>query len=189
MFSDLKVHWWCLPWCYSWCYPYHTLLCRSQISGANRTLVCQPEPRRMQSSRPRSRTTWISQGESSTRIWRSLWIHLERLLFNSPLFFLCNRRKLEEKAKLYEQMTKGDFPGERRWYSTDLALWMKKINDHITTMFSCDLLDEETEGLFLVDFTQKIIDKREAHRQRDRDEEERCHSPPLPPPQNPEDEW
>lgn len=25
--------------------------------------------------------------------------------------FLYNRHKLEEKAKLYEQMTKGDFPG------------------------------------------------------------------------------
>lgn len=35
-----------------------------------------------------------------------------------------NRRKLEEKAKLYEQMTKGDFPG---WWS---------IND-IILILSC----------------------------------------------------
>uniref|UniRef100_A0A8C6UKB3 Coiled-coil domain containing 174 n=1 Tax=Neogobius melanostomus TaxID=47308 RepID=A0A8C6UKB3_9GOBI len=67
------------------------------------------------------------------------------------------RRKLEEKAKLYEQMSKGDFP------------------------------DEETEGLFLVDFTQKIIDKRnetlsqqEAERER---EEDRVNSSPVPPPE------
>ncbi|KAK7878776.1 hypothetical protein WMY93_030936 [Mugilogobius chulae] len=51
------------------------------------------------------------------------------------------RRKLEEKAKLYEQMSKGDLP------------------------------DEETEGLFLVDFTQKIIDKRRKHSGRWRESE------------------
>ncbi|KAM9534622.1 LOW QUALITY PROTEIN: coiled-coil domain-containing protein 174 [Salvelinus alpinus] len=54
--------------------------------------------------------------------------------------------KLEEKVKLYEQMTKGDFPGI------------------------------ETEGLFLVDFTQKIIDKRENHAQ----ERERIERAPPP---------
>uniref|UniRef100_A0A8C3A4Y5 Coiled-coil domain containing 174 n=1 Tax=Cyclopterus lumpus TaxID=8103 RepID=A0A8C3A4Y5_CYCLU len=73
-----------------------------------------------------------------------------------------SKRKLEEKAKLYEQMTKGDFP------------------------------DEETEGLFLVDFTQKIIDqKREMHAQKktERDDEERHNSSPVPPPQNSEEEW
>lgn len=26
--------------------------------------------------------------------------------------FIHNRQKLEEKAKLYDQMTKGDFPGQ-----------------------------------------------------------------------------
>lgn len=51
------------------------------------------------------------------------------------------------------------------------------------------MLDEETEGLFLVDFTQKIIDKREAHLQKDRDEEDRDNLPPVPPPQNPDEEW
>ncbi|XP_060925831.1 coiled-coil domain-containing protein 174 isoform X2 [Limanda limanda] len=72
-----------------------------------------------------------------------------------------SRRKLEEKAKLYEQMTKGDFP------------------------------DEETEGLFLVDFTQKIIDqKRETFAQmnRERDEEE-DNTTPIPAPENPDEEW
>ncbi|XP_062256639.1 coiled-coil domain-containing protein 174 isoform X2 [Platichthys flesus] len=72
-----------------------------------------------------------------------------------------SRRRLEEKAKLYEQMTKGNFP------------------------------DEETEGLFLVDFTQKIIDqKREtfAQRNREKDEEEDC-SIPIPAPENPDEEW
>lgn len=70
------------------------------------------------------------------------------------------RRKLEEKAKLYEQMTKGDFP------------------------------DEETEGLYLVDFTQKIIDKkRETQREIERDDEERESSSPIPAPQNPDEEW
>ncbi|XP_077430215.1 coiled-coil domain-containing protein 174 [Vanacampus margaritifer] len=72
------------------------------------------------------------------------------------------KSKLEEKAKLYEQMTKGHFP------------------------------DEETEGLYLVDFAQKIIDKRrETHRQKDADseEEERARLSPVPPPQNPDEEW
>ncbi|XP_036387755.1 coiled-coil domain-containing protein 174 [Megalops cyprinoides] len=76
------------------------------------------------------------------------------------------KRKLEEKAKLYEQMTKGDFP------------------------------DEESESLFLVDFTQKIIDqKRELQTccERQRSEQEQGEGsedvPPIPPPQNPEEEW
>ncbi|KAF7664288.1 hypothetical protein LDENG_00181240 [Lucifuga dentata] len=70
------------------------------------------------------------------------------------------RRKLEEKAKLYEQMTKGDFP------------------------------DEETEGLFLVDFTQKIIDKkREMQREAEREDEERDSASPIPAAQNPDEEW
>ncbi|XP_037304200.2 coiled-coil domain-containing protein 174 [Pungitius pungitius] len=72
-----------------------------------------------------------------------------------------SRRKLEEKAKLYEQMTKGDFP------------------------------DEETEGLFLVDFTQKIIDKKRemyAQKETDRKDEESDNSS-VPPPQNPDEEW
>ncbi|XP_003973249.1 coiled-coil domain-containing protein 174 [Takifugu rubripes] len=71
-----------------------------------------------------------------------------------------SKRMLEEKARLYEQMTKGDFP------------------------------DEETEGLYLVDFTQKIIDKkREMHVQREQDDEERSSSSPVLPPENPEEEW
>lgn len=66
---------------------------------------------------------------------------------------------------------------------------MLKIFVDVTIKFSCNALDEETEGLFLVDFTQKIIDKREAHLQRDRDEEDRDNLPPVPPPQNPDEEW
>uniref|UniRef100_A0A3Q2QFR8 Coiled-coil domain containing 174 n=1 Tax=Fundulus heteroclitus TaxID=8078 RepID=A0A3Q2QFR8_FUNHE len=70
------------------------------------------------------------------------------------------RRKLEEKARLYEQMTKGDFP------------------------------DEETEGLYLVDFTQKIIDKkRETLAQKEKEDEEKASLSPIPPPQNPDEEW
>ncbi|XP_054641345.1 coiled-coil domain-containing protein 174 [Dunckerocampus dactyliophorus] len=68
------------------------------------------------------------------------------------------KSKLEEKAKLYEQMTKGDFP------------------------------DEETEGLYLVDFAQKIIDKRREGRAESEDEETGRLSP-IPPPQNPDEEW
>lgn len=72
------------------------------------------------------------------------------------------RRKLEEKAKLYEQMTKGDF------------------------------LDEETESLFLVDFTQKIIDKKRetlAERDTERDDQDRHSLSSVPPPKNPDEEW
>lgn len=51
------------------------------------------------------------------------------------------------------------------------------------------MADEETEGLYLVDFTQKIIDKnREMHVQRD-DDEERSSSSPVLPPENPDEEW
>ncbi|KAM4769178.1 coiled-coil domain-containing protein 174 [Cyanocitta cristata] len=82
-----------------------------------------------------------------------------------------SRKKLEEKAKLYEKMTKGDFP------------------------------DEETEDLYLVDFTQKIIDKQhevqELHQseaagktsERDTDEEETQPEADIPPPEDPDEEW
>ncbi|NWI05554.1 CC174 protein, partial [Tichodroma muraria] len=82
-----------------------------------------------------------------------------------------SRKKLEEKAKLYEKMTKGDFP------------------------------DEETEDLYLVDFTQKIIDKQHAVQElhqseaagksseRDTDEEETQPEADIPPPEDPDEEW
>ncbi|XP_010284459.1 PREDICTED: coiled-coil domain-containing protein 174, partial [Phaethon lepturus] len=82
-----------------------------------------------------------------------------------------SRKKLEEKAKLYEKMTKGDFP------------------------------DEETEDLYLVDFTQKIIDKQhevqelyqsEAARktlEKESDDEETQPEMEIPPPEDPDDEW
>ncbi|XP_069563807.1 coiled-coil domain-containing protein 174 [Brachyistius frenatus] len=73
-----------------------------------------------------------------------------------------SRHKLEEKARLYEQMTKGDFP------------------------------DEETEGMFLVDFTQKIIDKKRetlAQKEREEEVEEGGSTTPVPPPQHPDEEW
>uniref|UniRef100_A0A1A7XRX3 Coiled-coil domain containing 174 n=1 Tax=Iconisemion striatum TaxID=60296 RepID=A0A1A7XRX3_9TELE len=72
------------------------------------------------------------------------------------------RRKLEEKARIYDQMTKGDFP------------------------------DEETEALYLVDFTQKIIDKQKetfAPKTMEQEDEERESLSPIPPPQNPDEEW
>uniref|UniRef100_A0A8C8VKV5 Coiled-coil domain containing 174 n=1 Tax=Pelusios castaneus TaxID=367368 RepID=A0A8C8VKV5_9SAUR len=80
------------------------------------------------------------------------------------------RQKLEEKAKLYEKMTKGDFP------------------------------DEETEDLYLVDFAQKIIDKRrevqdlcerEAARKASEKEadEEMLPEIEIPSPQDPSEEW
>ncbi|KAM9483032.1 coiled-coil domain-containing protein 174 [Clarias gariepinus] len=77
-----------------------------------------------------------------------------------------SRQKLEEKARLYEQMTKGDFP------------------------------DEETESLYLVDFTQKIIEQKRAAQRRaaepgdgDRDGEGSDMSVPIPPPENTDEEW
>ncbi|XP_021265101.1 coiled-coil domain-containing protein 174 [Numida meleagris] len=82
-----------------------------------------------------------------------------------------SRKKLEEKAKLYEKMTKGDFP------------------------------DEETEDLYLVDFTQKIIDKQrevqelyqsEAARktsEKETDDEEILPETEIPPPEDPDEEW
>ncbi|XP_006901099.1 PREDICTED: coiled-coil domain-containing protein 174 [Elephantulus edwardii] len=81
------------------------------------------------------------------------------------------REKLEEKAKLYEKMTKGNF------------------------------LDEEVEDMYLVDFTQKIIDKRKemedafgANRgftkaDEREDEEENLSETEIPPPQDPSEEW
>ncbi|XP_020658460.3 coiled-coil domain-containing protein 174 isoform X1 [Pogona vitticeps] len=81
-----------------------------------------------------------------------------------------SRQKLEEKAQLYEKMTKGDFP------------------------------DEETEDLYLVDFTQKIIDKQkeiqelganEAARKAttENGKEEQLSETDIPPPQDPSEEW
>ncbi|KAM5231903.1 coiled-coil domain-containing protein 174 [Hipposideros larvatus] len=80
------------------------------------------------------------------------------------------REKLEEKAKLYEKMTKGDF------------------------------LDEEVEDMYLVDFTQKIIDKhkemeafgasRDSIKAGERDDdEENLSEKDIPPPQDPSEEW
>ncbi|XP_062441651.1 coiled-coil domain-containing protein 174 isoform X2 [Rhea pennata] len=82
-----------------------------------------------------------------------------------------SRKKLEEKAKLYEKMTKGDFP------------------------------DEETEDLYLVDFTQKIIDRQrevqelyqsDAARkalEKETDDEETQPEMEIPPPEDPDEEW
>ncbi|XP_043818909.1 coiled-coil domain-containing protein 174 [Dromiciops gliroides] len=82
-----------------------------------------------------------------------------------------SREKLEEKTKLYEQMTKGDF------------------------------LDEETEGMYLVDFTQKIIDKRKEMQAlnlnkeskqttgKEEDGDEDLSEADIPPPQDPSEEW
>ncbi|NWW91748.1 CC174 protein, partial [Rhynochetos jubatus] len=82
-----------------------------------------------------------------------------------------SRKKLEEKAKLYEKMTKGDFP------------------------------DEETEDLYLVDFTQKIIDNQHEVRElcqgeaagrtseKEADDEETEPEAEIPPPKDPGEEW
>ncbi|NWH64464.1 CC174 protein, partial [Geococcyx californianus] len=82
-----------------------------------------------------------------------------------------SRKKLEEKAKLYEKMTKGDFP------------------------------DEETEDLYLVDFTQKIIDKQHEVQElyqsedprktleKETDDEETQPETEIPPPEDPDEEW
>ncbi|XP_039081539.1 coiled-coil domain-containing protein 174-like, partial [Hyaena hyaena] len=78
--------------------------------------------------------------------------------------------KLEEKAKLYEKMTKADF------------------------------IDEEVEDMYLVDFTQKIIDKhkemevfganRDCRMAGERDyDEENLSEKDIPPPQDPSEEW
>ncbi|XP_068838541.1 coiled-coil domain-containing protein 174 isoform X1 [Capricornis sumatraensis] len=80
------------------------------------------------------------------------------------------REKLEEKAKLYEKMTKGDF------------------------------IDEEVEDMYLVDFTQKMIDKhkemeaiganRDYRKTEERDDDEEALSEKdIPPPQDPSEEW
>ncbi len=104
--------------------------------------------------------------------------------------FAYIRRKLEEKAKLYEQMTKGDFPG---WWSINWIFLILICTKNVSKfVINCclNLSDEETEGLFLVDFTQKIIDKKkETLTQKDRDDEERERLSPVPPPQNPDEEW
>uniref|UniRef100_A0A8C6G289 CCDC174 alpha/beta GRSR domain-containing protein n=1 Tax=Moschus moschiferus TaxID=68415 RepID=A0A8C6G289_MOSMO len=80
------------------------------------------------------------------------------------------REKLKEKAKLYEKMTEGDF------------------------------IDGEVEGVYLVDFTQKMIDRhkemeavganRDYRRTEERrDDEEALSEKDVPPPQDPSEEW
>ena len=60
----------------------------------------------------------------------------------------------------------------------------------LVSLCVCPVLDEETEAMFLVDFTQKIIDrKKETRDQMEREEEERTWAVPVPEPQNPEEEW
>lgn len=52
--------------------------------------------------------------------------------------------------------------------------------------------DEETESLFLVDFTQKIIDKKRetlSERATERDDQDRHNLSPVPPPKHPDEEW
>ncbi|KAM9324378.1 coiled-coil domain-containing protein 174 [Gastrophryne carolinensis] len=77
-----------------------------------------------------------------------------------------SRKRLEEKALLYEKMTKGDFP------------------------------DEETEELYLVDFAQKIIEKRkevqtlcEKDRMKEEEQEVSTVPLPIPDPKDPGEEW
>ncbi|XP_060691729.1 coiled-coil domain-containing protein 174 [Hemiscyllium ocellatum] len=81
-----------------------------------------------------------------------------------------SKQRLEEKAKLYEQMTKGDLP------------------------------DEETESMYLVDFTQKIFDKQKelqalreseaAKKMVEREQgEDSVPELEIPAPQNPDEEW
>lgn len=55
---------------------------------------------------------------------------------------------------------------------------------------SLGVLDEETEAMYLVDFTQKIINKKkETWDQMEREAEERNLASPIPAPQNPDEEW
>lgn len=74
-----------------------------------------------------------------------------------------SRQRLEEKAKLYDQMTKGDFP------------------------------DEETESMYLVDFTQKIFDQQNELQASKAVESEKdegtAPASDVAPPQDPDEEW
>lgn len=49
--------------------------------------------------------------------------------------------------------------------------------------------DEETESLYLVDFTQKIIEQKRAAGSGDRDGEGSDLHVPIPPPQSTDEEW
>ncbi|XP_028825110.1 coiled-coil domain-containing protein 174 [Denticeps clupeoides] len=71
-----------------------------------------------------------------------------------------SKKKLEEKARLYDQMIQGNFP------------------------------DEEAESLFLVDFTQKIINqKREMNTSTSYSHSNTEAYTHVPPPQIPDEEW
>ncbi|KAM6162362.1 LOW QUALITY PROTEIN: coiled-coil domain-containing protein 174 [Erethizon dorsatum] len=80
---------------------------------------------------------------------------------------LDKEEKLEEKATLYEKMTKGDF------------------------------IDEEVEDMYLADFTQKIIGRelealgtsREPRKVGDGVEDDNVPGGDMPPPQDPSEEW
>lgn len=90
-------------------------------------------------------------------------------------------------------MTKGDFPGQYNIHNVLLFnnyCCFFAVVTRIVINMSFKMADEETEGLYLVDFTQKIIDKkRETYAQREQDNEERSSSSPVPPPENPDEEW
>lgn len=86
---------------------------RNLIYGASRTAGCRLGLREMWSSWPRRRAASTQPGELSTftlTVTAQCKSNPATHRFHWNLSF-PDRRKLEEKAKLYEQMTKGDFPG------------------------------------------------------------------------------
>lgn len=134
------------------------LLCRNQMSGANQTLVFQQGLRKMQSSWPRNRKVLMHQSELNIcTVFITAYTHRRSEHNSTPHSCSHIRRKLEEKAKLYEQMTKGDFLG---WWSLNLPLPMSGCTTKCINVEFKSVLYRVRWRLFLVDFTQKIINKK-----------------------------
>lgn len=129
-----------------------------------------------------------------------------RWVFSSPGGLQCNREETNaaHSSLFLSQQAEVGGEGETLW-TNDKRRFSRLVNypcflfTTVSTRHTCfvsNLLcnasDEETEGLFLVDFTQKIIDKKRemlAQKETEKEDEERLSSSPVPPPQNPDEEW
>lgn len=169
------------------------VLCRNLMSGANKMLVFQQELRKMQSSCLRSRTALILQSGFNTLYRRFIaMIQWWRKTSDSSFIYLVTDASWRKRPNSTSKWQKETF--QVGWFINDVFLKFSCTTRCVNFVvnLSCNASDEETEGLFLVDFTQKIIDKKRetlAKKETDRDAEERHNLSPVPPPQNPDDEW
>lgn len=159
-------------------FPLHMFLCRSPTSGINKMRVFQQELLKMQSSWKRSGAPSIQQGEFSTAevFLYNRWTKTSHSFF----FYSLDRRKLEEKARLYEQMTKGDFPG---WWTVCALCLLQQHQSGHTLYLPCCVTHQmkRRKGCSLLTSPRRLLTKREKHlpRRRKRTRSNSAYHPSL----------